>query len=74
MQNAITYRKPCTKDRAVMAASGKARISSHAYKGFDIVKCLVGGYRIEFHGSTIESVVSLKAGKVKADKLAKLIA
>ena len=73
MNNVITYRKPSARDRAAMAGGGATKITSHAYKGFEIVKCLAGGYRVEYNGRAIEPVVSLKAGKGRVDKLSKLV-
>ena len=73
MSDIITYRKPSAKERAVNKGTG-SKLTSYNYKGFKVVKCLVGGYRVEFNGVSVQAVATLKAGKVAADKLAYLVA
>ena len=74
MKDVITYRKPSAKARAAHK-NGKSRaVTSTAYKGFAIVKCLVGGYRVEYNGKAIQPASTIKQGKVIVDKLSKMVA
>ena len=74
MKDIITYRKPSAKARAANKSTGAVRITSTAYKGFSITKCLAGGYRVEFNGKVIQPVNTVKAGKVAVDRLARFVA
>jgi len=69
-----TYRKPNTRDRQVGLSRGK-KIRRVSYKKFDIVQCLVGGYRAEYMGRTIiTGLLTVQRAKLSIDKLAGLVA